>query len=107
MPHDFEGGKQQEVYDYAPREPLKEGIFLCNEEDENVFYLFISFTISFFLFMLCLKGRCKNPAHSAISAIIHAFFYSDKYSLAALYPQDFQQVVLNHIIALVTTVVRT
>jgi hypothetical protein len=109
-PPDFEGGNQQEVYDYVQREvhkALKEGIFLRGGEDENVFFYFICFTISFLLFMLCLKGRCKNLAHPAIPAVILAFFYSDKDSLAALYPQDFQQVVPDHVIALVMTVVRT
>jgi Domain of unknown function (DUF6532) len=70
-------------------------------------FLFFGFTISFLLFMFYLKGRCKNLAHPAIPAIIHEFFYSDKDSLAALYPQDFQQVVPDHVIALVMTVVST
>ena len=38
-PPDFEGGNQQEVYDYvqeAVHKSLKEGIFFWGREDENV-----------------------------------------------------------------------
>ena len=43
-PPDFEGGNQQEVYDFAREavhRSLKEGLFLRGGEDENVSSLFV------------------------------------------------------------------
>jgi len=42
-PPDFEGGNQQEVYDFARRgvdKSLRDGLFLRGGEDENVRFLF-------------------------------------------------------------------
>lgn len=63
------------------------------------------FSISFFHFLLRLKGKCKNLAHPAIPAVIHDFFYTDKDCLAAIFRQDFERVVPDHAIALVMTCV--
>ena len=105
-PPGFEGGNQQEVYDFtreAVHKSLKEGLFLRGGEDENVGFFCFSF---FFLhFLLRLKGKCKNLAHPAIPAVIHEFFYTDKDCLAALYSQDFERTVPDHVIALVITCV--
>ena len=70
-------------------------------------YLFLVSLFLSYIFTLHLKGKCKNLAHPAITAIIVEFFYSDKDSLAALYPQDFERAVPDHAIALVMTVVST
>ena len=108
VPPDFEGGNQEEVYDFAREavhKSLKDGLFLRGGEDENV--RFFCFSISFLHFLLRLKGRCKNVAHPAISAVIHDFFYTDKDCLAALYRQDFEHMVPDHVIALVMTCVST
>lgn len=108
-PPDFEGGNQQEVYDFvqgAVHKSLKEGLFLRGGEDENVFFFLVLLFLAY-VFTLHSKGKCKNLAHPAIPAVILEFFYSDKDSLAALYRQDFERTVPDHAIALVMTVVST
>jgi hypothetical protein len=87
----------------AVHKSLKEGLFLRGGVDENVSFFILS--VSFLLFLLRLKGKCKNLAHPAISTVISEFFYSDKNCLAALYRQDFEHVVPDHVIALVMTCV--
>ena len=54
-----------------------------------------------------MKGKCKNVAHPAIPAVIHEFFYTERDSLAALYREDFERTVPDHVIALVMTCVST
>jgi len=108
-PPDFEGGNQQEVYDYVQEsvhKSLKDGLFLRGGQDENVCFLFI-FSIYFLHFLLRLKGKCKNLAHPAIPAVIHEFFYTDKDCLASLFHQDFEHTVPDNVIALVMTCVST
>ncbi|KAF8805695.1 hypothetical protein BYT27DRAFT_7339642 [Phlegmacium glaucopus] len=83
-PPEFEGGNQQEEYDlviHAVNEALTQGRFLRGGEDEN--------------------GKCKNIAHPAISTTIHQFFYADNDCLANLFPEDFEQTVPDHVIALI------
>lgn len=59
-PPEFEGGNQQEVYDYAQREvhkALKEGVFLQGGKDENVFiYFFALLFISYFSYNVLRAG---------------------------------------------------
>ncbi|KAF8799595.1 hypothetical protein BYT27DRAFT_7217631, partial [Phlegmacium glaucopus] len=88
-PPEFEGGNQQEEYDlviHAVNEALTQGRFLRGGEDEN--------------------GKCKNIAHPAISTTIHQFFYADNDCLANLFPEDFEQTVPDHVIALVMTTIQ-
>ncbi|KAF8808225.1 hypothetical protein BYT27DRAFT_7337869 [Phlegmacium glaucopus] len=83
-PPEFEGGNQQEEYDlviHAVNEALTQGRFLRGREDEN--------------------GKCKNIAHPAISTTIHQFFYADNDCLANLFPEDFEQTIPDHVIALI------
>jgi hypothetical protein len=70
-------------------------------------WVFFGFSFSFLHFLRRLKGKCKNIAHPAIPAVIHEFFYTDKDCLAALYRQDFERTVPDHVIALVITCVST
>jgi HEPN domain-containing protein len=49
-PPDFEGGNQQEVYNYAQEavhKSLKEGLFLRGGEDENVSFFFVLVFLSY------------------------------------------------------------
>ena len=57
-PPNFEGGNQQEVYDFmweAVHKSLKDGLFLQGGEDENIFFLFCYF----FLYMSCYVWRAS------------------------------------------------
>jgi hypothetical protein len=69
--------------------------------------VFFVLVLAFLHFLLFSKGKCKNLAHPAIPAVIHEFFYTDKDCLAALYRQDFEHMVPDHVIALVMTCVST
>lgn len=88
-PPDFEGGNQEEVYRFARNAvhtSLKDGLFLRGGIDEN--------------------GKCKNLAHPAIPKVIHDFFYTERDCLAVLFPEDFEQTVPDHAVALVLTCIQ-
>ena len=70
-------------------------------------WVFFGSSFSFLYFLQRLKGKCKKIAHPAIPAVIHEFFYTDKDCLAALYRQDFERTVPDHVVALVITCVST
>jgi hypothetical protein len=66
-PPDFEGGNQQEVYNFvqeAVHKALKEGIFLHGGKDENVFSFFW-FYYFFLTFHVLFKGQVQKPCTSS------------------------------------------
>jgi hypothetical protein len=64
-PPDFEGGNQQEVYDFVQEsvhKSLKDGLFLRGGQDENV--RFFCFSISFLTFLVIFEGQVQKSCTS-------------------------------------------
>jgi hypothetical protein len=69
-PPDFEGGNQQEVYDFAREavhKSLKDGLFLRGGTDENVkFILFYCFLFMFHVYVRRTSARTLHIQQSLL-----------------------------------------
>ena len=67
-PPNFEGGNQQEVYDFAQEavhKSLKDGLFLWGGEDENMSFFFFLFYYFFYTCLVMFEGQVQKPCTSS------------------------------------------